>query len=231
MNIRTIFSAVALSIVAVSSTVTAQTYTLGYDQTLYTATAGSTVSAQLILTEEITGSQVARLSAGVDGMGDPLNDGLFAFSSGTDFSVFTGGANGSVFNGTVIFNPDLMGAGTLQTGQFITTGPGNVSLEGQEDFGADTDMEVGVNGVMVTPTRYELLLATIEFDAGDVGTLTTLQLGDHINPSGPPFLFGEGATPPINLVNSQILVVVPEPGSLAFVTLLAGAGLLRRRRK
>ena len=224
MNIRTIFSAVALSIVAVSSTVTAQTYTLGYDQTLYTATAGSTVSAQLILTEEITGSQVARLATGGD-------NGLFAFSSGTDFSVFTGGANGSVFNGTVIFNPDLMGAGTLQTGQFITTGPGNVSLEGQEDFGADTDMEVGVNGVMVTPTRYELLLATIEFDAGDVGTLTTLQLGDHINPAGPPFLFGQGATPPINLVNSQILVVVPEPGSLAFVTLLAGAGLLRRRRK
>ena len=224
MNIRTIISAVALLTVAISSSATAQTYTLGYDQTLYTTTVGSTVDVQLVLTEQIAGSEVARLAVGG-------NDGLFAFSADTDFSVFTGGATGSIFNGTVIINPAFAGV-LLDSGQAVTTGPGNVSLEGNEGTSDSGDGEFGVNGVMVSPTEYQLVLATLQFDAGDVGSLTTLELGDHVNPLAPPFLFGDGTTPDIGFVNSQILVTaIPEPGSLAFITLIAGAGLLQRRRK
>ena len=223
MNIRNIL-AFALTLFAFSSQGMAQTYSIGYDQTRYEVQEGGTVSVDLVLVEEITGGETARLADGGD-------NGVFTFSADTNFSAFTGDA-GSVFNGVASVNIDLMGDPFFTgSGQFVTEGADSVSLEGIEDFGSDPDGEIGVNGVMITPTRFELVLGTLQFDAGSVGSLTTLQSGIHVDPAANPFLFG-GDTPfepTLNFGSAQIFVV-PEPGSITFIALLAGAGFLKRRR-
>ena len=202
----------------------AQTYTVGLDQAQYTVVEGGSVDVVVVLTEEIAAGQTARLAPG-------NNDGLFAFGTGLDFSSFTGAANGSTFN-SLVLDP-LFTGGSANSGEDVTVGPGVVSFEGTEDFTNDADGEPGVTGTMVSATVWELSLATLTFDAGDLNSLTTLQLQDHVAPDASPFIFangaGAGVTPPVAFSSSTILVV-PEPAAASLIFLGLGAGLFRRKR-
>lgn len=214
-----------------------QNYTLGYDITGDGSTAGSfaynvapgdTVDVTVTLTEDVTGGGMSRLAPG-------NSDGLFSFSLGVDFSNFSGGANGSTFN-SLLLDP-LFTTGFAGSGMDQTLGPGVISFEGTEDFaGNDVDGENGVGGTMIATDIWQVELATLTFDAGDVGTTTLLNLQPHVDPAANPFVFGDGAAPPINFVtdSSTVAIVVgtaiPEPGSATVVAFIAGIGMLRRRR-
>ncbi len=220
MNLRKIIPAVALLVFGFCSQGMSQTYTLGFDQGNYQINTGDTVDVEIILTEVITGAEVSRLAAGLD-------DGLFSFGNSVDFSSFMG-LTGSSYSSFVInpdFNFDFTG-----TGSGVTEGIGEVSFEATEDFGLDSDGEDGVGGVEITPTLFQLSLGTMTFDAGSGGSVTTLQLQDHTDVNANDFLFADGATPPLNF-GSATITVVPEPGSATAIALLAGFGLIRRRRK
>jgi len=220
MNRITLLAAAALMMSAFCFQASAQSYTLGYDSTRYDVNAGDTVDVMVILTEEISGAEVSRLAAGGA-------DGLFAFSAGVDYSMFTGGT-GSTFN-SLVLDPRFTG-GSAGSGQDVTDDPGLVSFEGVEDFnGNDVDGEAGVTGTMVSSTIYELELATLTFDAGSLGSVTTLDLREHVSGAANPFLFGDNAVPDIAF-SSAVINVIPEPGSACVVALLAGIGLIRRRR-
>jgi len=228
MNFRIISSVFILSVTALCSTVAAQTYTLGYDQNRYDATLGGTVDIRLILTEEIANGETSRLAAGG-------NDGLFAFSADTDYSMFNGSARGVSFS-TLLLN-DLFTIGFSGSGNDVTTGPSNVSFEGAEDFANnDTDGETGVGGVMVSANVWEIELATLTFNADVDDTATLLQPGPHISNSANPFLFADSFEADIIYRPSQIVIGngvpfnIPEPGSAVVLALLAGVGMLKRRR-
>ncbi len=221
MNIRTIFSIALLTLATCGTSVVAQTYTLGFDEANYTVGAGDVVTAQVILTEQIMGTETARLAAGGD-------NGLFAFAADVDFSSFTGGS-GSTFDTFAL--EDTFAEGFAGSGEDVTVGPSNVSFEGTESFTNNPDGEVGVGGVAIDDSTYVVVLGTFTFNAGAVGSVTTLQLGDHVSPAANQFLFGQGATPDINFSSSIITVAVPEPGSAAVLALLGCAGFMTRRRK
>ena len=223
MNTKTIFAAVALMISAFCPVAFSQTYTLGYDTTQYNTNAGGIVDAVVVLTEEVTGAEVSRLAAGG-------NNGLFSYSLGIDYSVFSGSA-GSTFN-SVVLDPLFVG-GFSGSGEDVTDDPGVVSFEGTENFASnDSDGENGVGGTMVATDIYEIALATVRFNAGAAGSRTTLTLQEHVSPAANPFLFSDGIAPEINFTASEIFVAnaVPEPSSAGVLALLAGVGILRRRR-
>jgi len=179
----------------------------------------------LILTEEITGAEVSRLLTG-------NNDGLFAFSTAVDFSSVSGAANGSPFSSLAL--NDLFTGGSAGSGEDVTLGNGIVSFEGTEDFtGNDTDGETGVGGTMTSATTFELALATLTFQAGDIDSTTTLQLQEHVSADANPFLFGDGfAASSVGFGSSTIFVeAVPEPSSAAILALIGCTGLVTRRRK
>lgn len=223
MKSRLLLATAFILSVAVSSSAFAQTYTIAYDQTRYNVDAGNTVDVTVLLREEISGAEVSRLAAGG-------NDGLFAFSLGLDYSMFTGGANGSTFS-SLVLDPQFA-EGSAGSGSDVTDDSANrvVSFEGTEDFaGNDVDGETGVGGTMVAANTWEVNLATLTFNAGDQGSLTTLQLRTHTNAGANPFLFGDGSTPDIGFTTAEI-GVIPEPGTASLIALVAGIGLVRRRR-
>jgi len=215
--------AVAACLVAFGSQLSAQTYTVVFDQTDYQVAEGSTVDVQVFLREEITAMETARLAVGG-------NDGLFTFSTGIDLTGVTGAASGSDFNSLVLF-PEFSDV-DAGSGEGVTLGTRVVSFEGAENFGIDPDMELGVNGQQVSSMVYEVELATLTFDAGDLNSVTTLQLQEHALASANPFFFADNAQPAIAFGSSRITVVaaVPEPGSVAILGFMLGSALLRRKR-
>ncbi len=216
MNVRAFLSIAALALTfAFTSDVSSQTYTLGFDQTGYNINPGTTVDLTLILTEDISGGGTSRLAPGGD-------DGLFAFGAGINYSSFTGTGGGSTFN-SLIFNSEFLQSDPDFTK--ISDDGSVVSFETSETSGS------GISGTMISASEYTLELATITFNAGDAGTNTTLQLQVGELPITNPFLFADGANPTVGFGSSQIIVnAVPEPGSAAILILVAGAGLLKRRR-
>ena len=230
MEIRTLFSAIVLSVVVCSSA-SSQTYTLGFDQSRYDVAVGTLADLDLILTEEITSGQTSRLAAGG-------NDGLFGFSADIDYTTFNGAARGVSF---FSFNlEDEFTTEFADSGESITLGPSNVSFEGTEDFvNSDSDMENGVGGMMISENVYAIQLATIKFNADIDDTATLVELGPHLSAEGIPFLFADTFVADIKYTPSQIVVgddaiafrlSVPEPNSGAILALLAGTGFLNRRK-
>lgn len=217
MNVRTTLSLLLFALLAVgTSQVSAQTYTLGFDQAQYNVNPGATVDLTLVLTEEITGAETSRL-------GTP-GSGLFAFGLGVDYSSFSGAANGSTFS-SLIFNSNFLQSDP----DFTNVDDSNniISFETSETSGA------GVNGTQLSANLFELDLATLTFNAGDLGSITTLQIGNGRSPiTNPPIFFADGTTPPVEFGSGQITVVaVPEPGSVAMLGIFACAGFMTRRRK
>lgn len=229
MIIRTLLSVFLLS-VAVYSSASAQTYTLGFDQTRYDVAVGAIVDVNLVLTEEITAGQTSRLAAGGD-------DGLFAYSADTDFTNFNGSARGISFLSAV---PDELFTIVNDDTRGVIVGPSNVSFEGVEDFVSnDSDMELGVGGTMVSENVYSIELATLSFNADVDDTATLLELGPHVSGDQFFFLFADDFVPEIIYTQSQIVIgdeaeafrlSVPEPGSAAILLLVAGIGILKRRK-
>ncbi|QEG24152.1 PEP-CTERM sorting domain-containing protein [Mariniblastus fucicola] len=217
MNVRNVFSLAIVALVACCSQGFAQTYSLGYDQTRYDVSPGDSVDVTLILTEEIADGETARLAGGG-------TDGLFAFGLGVDYSSFTGGASGSTF-GSITFNSDFLQSDPDFVQVFDSGSV--VSFETSETSGQ------GVSGMMISPNEYQLELATLSFDAGAINSLTTLQLRTGEAPvTNPALFFADGETPAVGFGSTQIFVnAVPEPGSAAILAIVAGVGVLRRRRK
>lgn len=223
MNIkRTLLAAAALSLIAFCSQGIAQTYTVGFDANMYDIDINDTVDVDLFLFEDVSDGSTSRLAAGND-------DGLFTFSLGIDYSAFTGTANGSVYN-SLTLDP-LFTTGFAGSGSDVTDNPGLISFEGTEDFaGNDTDGENGVGGFMVSADLWAVQLATVTFDAGDAGTVTTLQARSHEDPNGNAFLFADSATPTIGFTSAEIRVAaIPEPATASLLGLCL-LGFVGRRR-
>lgn len=216
MTIRTILSAVALTVVAVGSSATAQTYGLGYDQTRYDTT-GESVEVTLFLTEDVSDGSTSRLATA-----NP-NDDLFSFSVSVDYGSFTGGS-GSTFSSLEF------ASGFVQSSDAVFT---RIQDSGTRvSFESTVGLGDGLPGTLVGADLYEIPLATLVFDAGDFGSVTTLQSGLTELVGNEDLLFEDNATPELtNFGTAQIFVAVPEPGSAAFIALLAGAGMIKRRRK
>ena len=223
MNLRTTLTAAAVILALVStSEISAQTYSIGFDQADYQVDAGESFDAILFLTEDISDGGASRLDAGGD-------NGLFSFSAGIDFSSFSGGATGTIFDSLVL--GEQFATGFAGSGQDVTVGDGVVDFEGTESFTFNPDGEVGAGGIMVSANEFVLELATLTFTAGADGSVTTLQTQAAASPAANPFIFGDGASPPIGFTSSTVSVsAIPEPGSVAVLALIAGAGLLRRRK-
>ncbi len=224
MKPHILFPALSLLIAVFCGNSHAQTYSLGYDQVRYRANPGETVDVNVILTEEITGAEVARLATGGD-------DGLFAFGASVDFSTFTGDTGASFVSWQLA--PEFSAADAA-VGNGLVIGNGEVSFEGVENFGSDSDGEVGVNGVMISSTEFQILLGTMTFQVGSPGSETFLALQDHTDPAANPFLFGDGSTPEIGFARIEdgfSIAAVPEPGSAAFIVAFGLIGLARRRKK
>lgn len=218
MNIRTIFPAVALTLFAVCSSASAQSYAIGYDQTSYTS-AGEQVAVTLILSEDISGGGTSRLSDA------DRSDDLFSFNLSVDYSSFTGAANGSRFASLEFANGFVQSSDTT----FTTTNDTGTVVS----FESNVGLGDGVAGTAISASLFEVELATLIFDAGDNGSITTLQSGlTELTTGNPPLFFEDGGQPDIDEFRSgQIFVnAVPEPSSVAFIALLAGAGLIKRRR-
>lgn len=224
MNTRTFLAAAAVLLLTFSSQAFSQTYTLGYDQARYEVAEGGTIDIDIVLREQITGAEMSRLAAGGD-------DGLFAFGASVDYSVFTGDVGSTFASFTLDAEFDDRDA---QVGGGLVHDIGvEVSFEGVENFGIDTDGEDGVSGRMITPTLYEITLGTVTFNAGSRGSTTSIQLQDHTDAGAVPFLFADGDTPEViyaTQFNGVSIVVVPEPSTAVFFTAIALTGILRRRR-
>jgi len=202
----------------------AQTYTVGFDSNQYDIDINESVDVRVLLFEDVSGGGTSRLEAGMD-------DGLFTFSLGIDFSAFAGGATGASYNSLML--NDLFTTGFAGSGDDVTVGTGIVSFEGTEDFaGNDTDGEDGVGGVLVGADLWAVELATVTFDAGSDATTTTLQAGPHANPNGNAFLFADGSQPTIGFSAAEIVVgtAIPEPATASILGLLF-VGVAVRRRK
>jgi hypothetical protein len=228
MKIKCLLSFAFVLFFAIASPSFAQTYTLGYDQTRYTVDENDTVDIDVILREEVSGAEVARFAPGGD-------DNFFSLALAIDYSAFTGGTTGSTFVSDSLVRNSGLGDNFSSAGG-ITDDPGLLSFEVIEDFGSDPDGEPGIVGTQVDANTWEINLATVTFNAGDLGTTTTLQLRDHV--AGDDAIrfsfFGDNANDPVRSINytsGEIFVgAIPEPGSVSLISLLAGIGFVRRRR-
>lgn len=199
----------------------AQTYTLGFNQTQYDAEPNGSVALRVVLTEQISSGQTARLATGGD-------NGLFGFGLGLDFSTVSGGSSGSTF-GVLIVDGMFAQDGTTDLGA------ASVSFEASENVLTNADGEFGVNGQMTSPTTYELELGIVTFNAGDAGSSTTVQAIDHVVPDANVFLFADGHQPTINYSSAEIVVSaggalkgdVNLSGSVNFLDIAAFIGVLQ----
>ena len=171
----------------------AQTYTVGFEQSEYFIGPDDSITLTLVLTEEITAGQTARLAAGGD-------DGLFGFGVGVDFSAVSGTGGGSTF-GSLVVDPAFEQDGTTNVGAT------DVSLEASEDLIANANGEFGVGGQITSANTYKVNLGELTFNAGDVGSSTTLLAIDHVTPNANMFLFADGFQPTINFSSTVISVL------------------------
>jgi hypothetical protein len=225
MNIkRTFLAAAALSLVAFCSQGMAQTYTVGFDSSVYDVDINDTVDVDLFLFEDVSDGSASRLAPGG-------GNGLFTFSLGVDYSAFTGSAAGSVYN-SLTLHP-FFTTGFSGSGDDITDNPGLISFEGAEDFaGNDADGEGGVGGIQLSANLWAVELATITFDAGDAGTVTTLQARTHVDTDANVFLFADNSTPDIGFDSAEIRVAaIPEPATASVIGLCMLGFVMRRRSK
>lgn len=212
------------SLIFIASAVTqlqAQTYTLGFDQAQYNVEPNGSTALRVILTEQISSGQAARLATGGD-------NGLFGFGLGLDFSAVSGGTNGSTF-GVLIVDAMFAQDGTTNFGAT------DVSFEASENVLTNADGEFGVNGQFTSPTTFELELGIVTFNAGDAGSSTTVQAMAHVVPDANVFLFADGHQPTINYSSAEIIVSGGVPlkgdvnlsGTVNFLDIAAFIGALQ----
>ena len=212
-------------------------YDFVFDQNTYNANAGATVDVMVILRETATAGDTARLAPGDARGGAAAGDGLFAFGLNVDFSSATGPPGSTVQTiDDVNLDPKFVHF-SPKAGEVIVRA-GDVDFEGTEDFiGNDADLMEGVTGNLISSsggtTIYELPLATLTFTAGAVGSNTTIAMSDNTSATSLSFfadLTEIDATATYGTAN--IIIAVPEPGSLGILaTLVIGATLRRKRAK
>ncbi|QEG22749.1 PEP-CTERM sorting domain-containing protein [Mariniblastus fucicola] len=219
-SVKLFFLATFANFAGVAESKADQVYELVFEQPEYYVVEGSSVEVSIMLRETVTDGDVARLATG--GF-----DGLVNFGICADFATSTGGAASTIESVSGVslnplFNDSLLNdLGIL--GDRLDLFGSTTNIFGGVEVGSD----VG------TPDVYELELATLLVDAGDVGNVTTYNLSDHEN----PLLlstFADGqlidSVASYGGVNIFVTSAVPEPAS---ATLLFGVGaalLLQRRR-
>ncbi len=233
----------AVCVCAISATETSaqNVYEYLFSQSTYTAAnAGDAVTVVVKLRETATNGSLARLAppTGDDGMGNIRlpEDGLIQFGLNLDFGTVTGGS-GSLTDASRLSFVDATPTNFNSFDLVVTANPTDITVSDLENFGPDAEADgIGVNGTLVqtsgTTTIYELDLFSFEFTAGDIGSVTRLELsnagGEFVNQFSDFTVIDDDVT----FTPSQIVVgaAVPEPSSLMALGVLMMGGTLRRRR-
>jgi hypothetical protein len=182
MNFRGLLALVALAGVLAQHGVARAniSYTYVTDSSTYSAAAGASVTVQIFLNENLTGSSTSLESAN-NGM---VGAGYYVTKSSGDASakITATSGNANNFNTTNPAAGDGFGSGESVSKQVATDGSAARLLEG-------VNATTGPVGVATTFGR-QLLLGTVVITAGNAGTSTTYTLETYKN--APTSLGGSG---------------------------------------